>query len=182
MKHWFIILFYIVVIFSLILSTVLLIEGKAFPDKPADIFGYELMVVVSGSMEPSVPLGSIIVVKNGGYGFIKPGEIITFRTGNTEPLLITHRVAAIKPDGSLVTKGDANSAVDNVSVGLRDVVGKVSFTVPYVGYLAIFARSKWGGILIRTAAGVLALIVSLDMIKGAKRKIVSQKNRMMRQF
>lgn len=96
---------------------------------------YRSLAVVSGSMEPTLPYGSMVVVRPQAQ--YEPGDIVTFRsTGSGEVKRFTHRIVSI--DGDLAeTKGDANNSIDPEPVALSRAEGKVILTVPYAGYLVM---------------------------------------------
>src|SRR3954453_20976374 len=74
-------------------------------------FGARPLVVLSGSMEPTLATGDVVVVKRGGPQQAHVGDVVTFR--NPEGSLVTHRVRSVRRQGhrfALVTKGDANNA------------------------------------------------------------------------
>jgi len=106
--------------------------------------------VLSGSMEPALPLGGVVFIKPVEPTDIGPGSIIAYRSG--EPL-ITHRVVDVIDESELsfITKGDANQSPDlspDLSpVPAASVVGKVIFDVPYLGYLAAFVKTPLGFLL-----------------------------------
>jgi signal peptidase len=130
------------------------------------LLGNEIMVVLSGSMSPTFNTGSIVGVGPISYEQIKQGDIITFK--DPEGRTITHRVLEITENG-LVTKGDANDAKDTALVTKDRVIGEVQFSVPLVGYLIEFVKSKVGMVVFLGVPG-LYLIVSqiwklLRMIK-----------------
>lgn len=94
-----------------------------------------LYVVMSGSMEPSLPVGSIVIVDTGDK---KPecGDIITFRRGGT---VVTHRVAG-KSEGRYLTKGDANGEPDSVLTEPDRVIGTVCGWIPFPGGALLYFR------------------------------------------
>ncbi len=100
-------------------------EGKS-----ANLFGYQLYHVLSGSMMPTMDVGSLVIVQTMNPDDVRPNDIITFKddTGN----ITTHRVVSVQED-SYVTKGDANEVIDPFHVKYKDLLGKVVFTVPFVG-------------------------------------------------
>ena len=102
------------------------------------VLGYESYMVVSGSMEPTIPVGSIIYVEPMAPEQIPSGEIIAFRDGET---VVTHRVVENRfVVGEFVTKGDANAGEDMDTVDYYDVIGLVVEHYPYVGrFLSIYA-------------------------------------------
>lgn len=109
--------------------------------RPVQVGGDTLfMVVYGGSMTPAIKVGDLVIVKEVDPSLIGEGEIITFQK---EGKIVTHRVFDVLPDG-FVTKGDANNAPDIGPVYNVDVVGKVVFVVPYVGYVMHYAGTFWG--------------------------------------
>jgi signal peptidase I len=100
------------------------------------VLHYGTYVVLSGSMEPAIRTGSVIVAAATPQDQLKVGDVITYvRAGDQEN--VTHRIVDIKstPDGlSFVTKGDANSAPDADEIRYTSTAGKVVATVPYAGY------------------------------------------------
>jgi len=102
--------------------------------------------VLSGSMEPALPVGGVVFIKPVEPADIGPGSIIAYRSGE---LLITHRVVDVIDESELsfITKGDANESPDLSPVPAASVVGKVIFDVPYLGYLAAFVKTPLGFLL-----------------------------------
>ncbi|MFC2059969.1 signal peptidase I [Chloroflexota bacterium] len=129
--------------------------------------GYNLLLVRSESMRPTINMGDLIItgpLDGPINGEVKPGAIITFEY-KTES--ITHRVQSI--DGkALVTKGDATEDPDPWSVTLSDVRGIYMFKVPYVGFVANFVRTKLGWFLTIIIPGALLVLwLAKDIIKEA---------------
>lgn len=130
-------LFYAAVacIVLLLLSSMLPIPG-----------GVKTFVVQSGSMEPSIKTGSVIVVKQAESYMV--GEVITFGPRSKTKPPTTHRIIEIKEDGSYVTKGDANDDEDLRTVSRYEVIGKVVASIPWVGYAVAAAQKPWGFVVI----------------------------------
>ncbi len=106
------------------------------------------MTVLSGSMEPGIKTGSIVIVKPANE--YKIGDVITFNESKGKAP-ITHRIYDIKIVDSeplYITKGDANDTPDQIEIKKKDVVGKVLISVPFVGYAVDFARKPIGFALI----------------------------------
>ena len=102
------------------------------------ILGYSVLRVTTGSMEPEIPVNSMILVRRTDPGAIREGDIITFfsREPGLEGALNTHRVQSIaQRDGSLyfTTKGDANALEDQAPVTSEALVGKVVFVSAAMG-------------------------------------------------
>ena len=124
------------------------------------------MVVLSGSMEPKIHTGSLVFVRPVGAKDVTVGDIIAFSTpkpwGDTRELT-THRVIAVTRDdnGGLAfkTKGDANGSPDPWTVSAGAVNGLAQASVPYVGYLSVFARG-WFGFALLIALPALLIIAA----------------------
>ncbi|GEN79046.1 signal peptidase I [Actinotalea fermentans] len=114
--------------------------------------GWLVQTVATGSMEPTVPTGSVIVSRPVDPGDIEVGDVIVFRSPSgatvsagadgvfeaTEAMLITHRVVAVRgsgPDLSFRTKGDGNANEDPWSVGADLVRARYVAHVPRIGAL-----------------------------------------------
>lgn len=98
------------------------------------IFGLKNYVVRSGSMAPTIPVGSCIYVKKTEADTIKEGDIITYCRANTLTV-VTHRVTKHDLQKKLIwTKGDANSVEDNHAVKYNQILGTVQFYIPFLGY------------------------------------------------
>ena len=77
------------------------------------IMGYQTYDVVSGSMEPEIPVGSLVLVKPASPSDIEVNDVIAFTSDKDGGAVITHRVIEIDKDGaSFITKGDANEQKD----------------------------------------------------------------------
>lgn len=118
-----------------ILLTLLAILGAVFLLLPYK--GINVDVVLSGSMEPVLPTGSIILTDTAKKE-PEPGNIITYQLGDS---LVTHRVVR-RENISYITKGDANEKEDAVPVETSQIVGTVICTLPFLGYLAAFLKQK----------------------------------------
>jgi len=114
-------------------------------DKPFSLLGYQPLVVLSGSMEPALKTGDVVIVKKTSPELIKEGDIITFLVH--EDVIVTHRVKEILSTAggvSFETKGDANKVKDGSLIGGQQLLGRVILRIPYGGYFVNFVRSKWG--------------------------------------
>lgn len=98
------------------------------------VCGYRNYVVVSGSMEPEIPVGSCIYVKKAALHDIFPGDIITFCLPDSSAV-VTHRVIKCDVQASYFqTKGDANDSADGNMVHYGQIIGTVRFCIPLIGY------------------------------------------------
>lgn len=100
-------------------------------------------VVMSASMEPTIPVGSVVFVQKQSHYTV--GDIVTFIRGETT---ITHRINNIIIDKNKAvqfqTKGDANNTPDTQSLIPSQIIGKSFFSIPYFGSLIIFIKSPLG--------------------------------------
>lgn len=136
------------------------------------LFGFQVYCVLSGSMEPAYRTGSVIYVRPCDPAALEVGDVITFRvSGNTTA---THRIVEVVGEGDAVsfrTKGDANDTVDGSLVSPENLIGKVAFGLPYLGYLAEQIQTPRGR-YITAAAGVLLVVLLLvpELLSGKRAK------------
>jgi signal peptidase I len=116
---------------------------------------YRVYAVQTGSMTPTIPAKSLVVVEAGHY---KMGEPITFRVGNG---VVTHRLVADNGDGTFSTKGDANNVADLTPVAARDIIGGVVAYQPELGFWWLYATRPVGAASIAVSLLLLYLIWSL---------------------
>jgi len=124
---------------------------------------YKILVVQSGSMEPAIKTGSLVIVKPANKYSI--GDIITFGPVTKTKPPTSHRILdmeVVEGQISYITKGDANEDPDNKRVVEKDVLGKVLFALPYMGYVIDFARKPLGFVLI---IGIPAVVIVGDEIR-----------------
>lgn len=106
--------------------------------------GWVPLTVLTGSMTPTIPIGSQVVVErvhgNAELSRLEPGQIITFLPEPDSGLTVTHRIVSktTDPDGTvrLRTKGDANNAEDPWELTAKQVRGHAKYWVPWIGYAA----------------------------------------------
>lgn len=107
-----------------------------------DLFETRVFIDNSNSMWPSIKTGSVIFAKK--TNTYKKGDVITFKS---DPVSTTHRIfKIINRDGKdfFITKGDQNDALDSYLVSQENIYGKVIYTIPYIGYLLLFLKTKQG--------------------------------------
>jgi len=128
---------------------------------------FQLFAVRTGSMAPTFDSRAAILVRTGEY---RQGEPIAFVHAGE---VITHRFVAVNPDGTLVTKGDANESPDPWAVHRADVIGGVVGSAPRLGYWLVYLKSGAGcaSVLFAVAAIVLMwpLGKELDAARDARR-------------
>lgn len=135
------------------------------------IIGAEPFTVVSGSMEPSIPVGSIVVAQQTADGQVHFDDVVTYQLESGKPQTVTHRVVAVDIiDGETRyrTQGDANNALDPEPVRPEQIRGKVIYRLPYLGYIGMLVPVSVRETLL-TALGVALLIYAAGQVLGAVR-------------
>lgn len=126
-------------------------------------FGWETHPVLSGSMEPALPVGSVIVTRPEGVEDIGVGDIITYQIEGNQK--ITHRVVEVVQDGDrrmFRTKGDANNDSDPALVSSNaGQMRMVVLDIPYVGFATNLVKNRLAFALLvgLPAAGLVALLL-----------------------
>lgn len=136
----------------------------------AGIPGVYFLTLKSGSMEPALRTGSVVAVRRESQYKIK--DVVTYSAEGTN---ITHRIITVFPEGKYFTKGDANDTRDPYLVGNENIVGKVIFYIPYLGYVTDFLRTKLGIFLTIIIPATLIIITETrNIIFELKKKKVKR--------
>jgi signal peptidase len=128
-------------------------------------FGWRVDAVSSGSMEPELRTGGVVITRPVAAEGIMVGDIITFYSPLNEKLT-SHRVVAAE-DGSSFnfrTKGDANEDADPFILPAENVVGEVCFHLPYFGYAAQFIKTPLGLLLTLCLPGLVIVVMEMRNI------------------
>lgn len=109
------------------------------------VFSYEVYGILSGSMLPNYPIGSIIYVDQVEASEIEVGDVITFNMAADSDVVATHRVVEINTEEeNFITKGDNNDNVDSSPVSFQRLIGRVVLCIPVLGYVTAFIQSSHG--------------------------------------
>jgi signal peptidase I len=154
-----------ILILILLCSFYVMISSKITGGQPS-IFGNQLMLVLSGSMEPSISTGSVVGVKPvENTSKLKKGDVITFYSPIKKDTIVTHRIIDVVGQGDFtqyLTKGDNNQTDDPRPVPHTKVIGKYSgVNVPYLGYILEFLQSKNGIALSLILPGMIIIIYNI---------------------
>jgi signal peptidase I len=158
---YYVVLGFIGVIAVLLVISVLPITGNI-----------KFMTVLSGSMEPAIKTGSVVMTKP--VSDYKVGDVITFGPYTKTKAPTTHRIYEIKVVDSqsvYITKGDANNAPDAGEVAKKDIIGKVVLDVPYLGYIIAFVRKPVGFLLILIIPAAVIIIDEIKKIIAEAKKL-----------
>ena len=131
-------------------------------------FGWRVDAVLSGSMEPEIHTGGLVVTRPVALNEILPGDVITFYAPVTS-VPTTHRVVRIDAGPPLVfhTKGDANEEADITTIEASNVVGTVWFNIPYLGYVTRFIKTPLGLLVALCLPGIFIIITETRNIRRA---------------
>ena len=100
------------------------------------ILGYHEYAVLSGSMEPGIPVGAIVYEKNFSESEAREGAVVTYQL--PAGTLVTHRIISVdEEEQTVVTQGDANNVADAAPIAWQQIVGVYAFHIPYLGYISI---------------------------------------------
>ncbi len=98
--------------------------------------GYRPLVIKSGSMVPTIGVGSVVLSASVPPSQVKPGTIVTFRDPALGQQLVTHRVVQVRRAGQtveFVTKGDANHTTEHWTVPVSGSIGREVLVIPGLG-------------------------------------------------
>ena len=147
--------------------TVGLFSGLTVAYAALTVVGYKPVAVYSGSMQPTIPVGGLVLDRAIPARQVAIGDVITFSDPYVKGRLVTHRVVDIlqTPRGlAYRTKGDANPGRDPWTIRLAGQVGRVSFGVPVAGYILFYAHT-------REVRGALICLAALALVVGLLRRI-----------
>jgi signal peptidase len=112
-------------------------------------------------MEPTISPGDVVINEQIAPAEAQVGDIVTFRDPEQQSKLLTHRVVGMRrlDDGrfAFVTQGDANNTQEHWRVPADGQIGRVVYTVPWVGHIAVLAHSRLGWILL---VGIPLLLIA----------------------
>lgn len=130
--------------------------------------------VLTGSMSPAYPAGTLVVVRPVALADVRVGDVVTYQLRSGEPAVATHRVVGVgwTADGEkvLTTRGDANSVADAEPVREVQLRGEVWYSVPWVGHLNVLLSPDQHRLLVRLAAGALFLYAVVLLVTGRRQQ------------
>lgn len=128
--------------------------------------------VLTGSMRPHYPPGTLVVSKPIDPDKLTVGDVVTYQIESGEPEVVTHRIVSVTMTGDgkreFTTQGDANPAADEKRVKPVQVRGKLWYAVPFLGRLNVLFDRKQHQKMVYVAAGLLAAY-ALWMFGGSAR-------------
>jgi signal peptidase len=124
------------------------------------VVGLETFSIRGASMEPAIPLGSLVAVVPDDNPAV--GDVLSYAASND--VVVTHRligVVAVDGDTRFLMQGDANDAPDPVPLDPQAVIGRVQFAIPLLGYVAWLMSTPTGLVGLATGAGMLLVLLWL---------------------
>jgi signal peptidase I len=171
------ILFLVIVLPFLIFNLTLIIKSKLYPDKIADFMGYKPFIVMSGSMETTINIGDLVIVKKVNSSSIHIGDIIAFKNGN---IVISHRVKEVINDSGTYkfkTKGDNNNVADDFIVNSDAIEGIFVNKIPGLGSILLFLGKPIGLLMV-----ILVIIIVSTALYFVKFGYSTKDAELMREF
>jgi signal peptidase I len=135
--------------------------------------GYRSLTVLTGSMEPTLETGSVVVDEVIQPTEARIGDIVTFTDPANRDRQITHRLRSVRVEGNtahMVTKGDANDTAERWDIPVDGEVGRVIFHVPKLGHVRALVGTRQGYIVLMLAILVLGGWVLTDVWRRPARE------------
>jgi signal peptidase len=152
-----------------VLVVILVVLGRGLP-----MTGRTTLIIGGPSMEPTIPLGSAVVVEPVDLSTIRAGDLVSIQAG-PETAVFTHRVVRLLAlDGVpyIETKGDANPDPDPVTIPLSTIKGRVAVILPSVGYLMAFVATP-AGIAFVIGLGMTLVVLAFLLDSFEPRRLVA---------
>lgn len=128
--------------------------------------------VLTGSMRPDYPPGTLVVVRPVAPEEVGVGDVVTYQLASGEQVVVTHRVVAVSAnlagERMFITQGDANEVPDEEPVRPVQLRGRLWYSVPYVGHLTRLLTARERQLATYGAAGALGCY-AIVMFAGALR-------------
>ncbi len=158
------------------IALVVILIGFSLFTHITPLTGRQLFIVGGGSMEPSIPIGSLVIVTPTDAMTVAVGDVLTIRADNG--VVFTHRVSRVvdlREGRFFETKGDANQTPDAALVPARAVVGAAGQYVPFAGYAQGFLSEVPGMIAALSLLGTLLLLyLLLEMLQDPAGPVSTQ--------
>ena len=153
----------------------ILLVAACLPLTVPRLFGFHIYTVVSGSMEPAIPVGSLLYIQEAQPEDMEKEDVIAYYGGQDSTAIITHRVVENREVmGEFITKGDANAKEDKAPVPYSDFIGKVRLSIPKVGGAAQIFASTQGKIAAACFIGLAVVLQVIGSVLESRRKAEEQ--------
>jgi signal peptidase len=147
---------------AVVAAVLVAVAGLVFLALAPRLVGFQGHVVVSGSMEPRLSPGDVVLTRPVLPQDLQPGQVLLFPDPEGADRLVLHRLVSFDARGDLVTRGDANQSNDGSHVPASSVIGEAQLRVPYVGLPAYWRlTAQWGhlgGLTVLLAAATVSTV------------------------
>jgi signal peptidase len=136
------------------------------------VVGAQPFTVLTGSMRPSMPPGTMVIVRPVEFADLRVGDVVTYQIESGKPSVVTHRIISIDitDNGArLRTQGDANPSADVNLVRPEQVRGSVWYWVPYIGYVTSVGSGDGRANIVRVLGGALIVYAAYAVVMGVVR-------------
>ena len=159
-----------------------IIQAKTNENEVPKILGVKPFVVLSGSMNPEIEVGDLVLVKDVDTNTLKEGDIIAYRDSGDK--VTTHRIVeVIKEDGNLsfITKGDANNANDE-QISASQVEGKYQKRFPKLGHAVMFLQQPLGFAVVVLSIFIVCMLLFIMQNRKLNKEIKFENDKKKRAF
>lgn len=154
------------VLLTVVLGGLLLIQS-AFVLVPR-LMGMRCFAVTSGSMEPALPVGTLVLTEAVDFDTIRERDVLTFSSKDGQSFF-THRVTAVDAKAKLLyTKGDANDYGDPAPTAYDYVAGRVTRSIPYLGYVKLLFSSVYTYMVMAAAILLYLAVLTVTAVKKGR--------------
>jgi signal peptidase I len=131
--------------------------------------------VLTGSMTPAYPPGTLVVVRPVDPDQIAVGDVVTYQLRSGEPTVVTHRVVSVGVDtttGEPVfrTQGDANASPDLEPVQPVQVRGRLWYAVPHLGRVSAWLTGRQRQLLVDLVAALLLGYAGAQVLRSVRHR------------
>ena len=161
-------------IIIIVFNVILIYKAQINKEEMPDFLGYTPYMIISGSMEPKIPVNSIIVTKKVDKDKIEVGDIVSYIPKNSN-IIVTHRVVKMtylpteNTEILYEMKGDNNKYSDEFLISFSQIKGKYIFTIPILGNIVSLAKTPQGIVIL--FACMIAAYVVYYIISNKNKKV-----------
>ena len=157
------------VLHVVVAAVLVAVAGLVFLALAPRLVGFQGHVVVSGSMEPRLAPGDVVLTRPVLPQDLQPGQVLLFPDPEGADRLVLHRLVSFDERGDLVTRGDANQSNDTTHVPAASVIGQAQLRVPYVGLPAYWRLTgQWGQMGLLAALLAAATVSTVTPATGPR--------------
>lgn len=137
------------------------------------VTGASTFTITGRSMEPTIPLGSLIVTRPATSADVQIGDIVTYQVESGKPLVATHRVVGMtfaEAGTRYITQGDANEAPDPDPVQIEQIRGTLWYSIPLIGWVNFVLTGSVRGWLVPVVVAGLCAYAGWMFVTAARER------------